>query len=137
LCDNAGVDPARRRAAYDLFARGCSQAAVARALGVSRTTAMRWRRAWRAGELLRVRRAGRRRKLDGNALGAALSGVPRTWSVDRVARALERSGVRYHPGHLWRVLRAWGFGTQPPPRLGRVADPDGNALVLFGRSPSR
>lgn len=130
----------RRLAAADLFSRGCSQAAVARGLGVSRTTAMRWRRAWLRGDLARVRRTGRPRKLAGGLLGAALAGVPRTWSVDRVARVLERrTGTRYHPGHLWRVLRAWGWGGAPRPRPAPFADPDGNTLLLHGgrRRPPR
>jgi transposase len=123
----------RRLAAADLFAKGWSRAAVARELGVSRMTATRWRRAWKRGELARVERPGRPRKLDGAALAAALAGIPRTWSVDRVAEVLEqRTGVRYHPGHLWRVLKTWGWGAAPKPRPVPFTDPDGNALLLYG-----
>jgi transposase len=128
-----------RLRAADLFAEGWSQARVARALGVTRTTAMRWQRLWRlegrAG-LARGGRRGRPRTAGGGELTRALAGIPGEWSVDRIARELAvRAGVRYHPGHLWRVLKRRGWRGPGAPRSdAELRDPDGHVIVL-ARAP--
>jgi transposase len=48
----------RRLAAANLFAQGVSAAVVALRLGVSRQSAHRWYRAWRAGEVQALRARG-------------------------------------------------------------------------------
>lgn len=125
----------RRRRAAELFAAGCSQARVARELGVTRTTAMRWHRVWRrdgdAG-LVRPGRRGRPRKLTPGELTDVLRELPRAWSVDRVAAELERrTGVHYHPGHVWRMLEEWGWSLpkEAPPDVA-ITDPEGNPISI-------
>ena len=123
------LDAARR------FERGERQADVAAALGVSRTTALRWYRSWLRGgadALARTGQRGRPVKLGSHALSEALRDLPRDWPIDRICVELEkRTGVRYHPGHVGRVLRRWGWNVAPPsgPRLG-LRDPDGVQLDI-------
>ncbi|MFQ5804374.1 MAG: helix-turn-helix domain-containing protein, partial [Candidatus Methylomirabilales bacterium] len=110
---------ARRFEAARLFARGHSQAAVRQALEVSPQTAHRWYRTWRrhgrAG-LKAAGRLGRKPRLDRRQLArvdTALRQGPRAygfrtdlWTLPRVATVIARlTGVRYHPGHVWKILR--------------------------------
>ncbi len=129
----------RRLRAADLFARGWTQAQIARELGVTRTTAMRWQRAWqRDGRraLARGEPAGRPPKLESAELSRVLASLPRDTTVEQIADAIaKRTGVRYHPGHLWRLLKAWGWAeTFEPGPSAAFADPDGNELSLDSRS---
>ena len=118
----------RRLQAARLFEEGESQATVAQRLGVTRTTAMRWARAWersgRAG-LRGAGRAGRKPRLSATQLRSiekALLAGPlahgyRTelWTLARIGEVIERvAGVRYHPGHVWRVLHGLGWSLQKP-----------------------
>jgi transposase len=59
------------------------------------------------------------------AQGAAAHGFrTELWTLARVAQVLGRlTGVRYHPGHVWRVLRALGWSLQRPARQARERDP--------------
>jgi len=42
------------------------------------------------------------------------------WTLPRVARVIEeRFGVRYHPAHVWKILRACGWSCQKPERRAR------------------
>ena len=37
------------------------------------------------------------------------------WSLPRVAQLISRvTGVSYHPGHVWRILRQMGWSLQRP-----------------------
>jgi transposase len=39
------------------------------------------------------------------------------WTLPRVAKLIEdRFGVRYHPAHVWKLLRSLGFSCQQPTR---------------------
>ena len=42
-----------------------------------------------------------------------------------------RTGVHYHPGHVWRILKRWGW-SQPwhPTPVIEVRDPDDNRILL-------
>jgi transposase len=94
----------RRQLAARLFAAGKdTQGAVARRLGVSRQSAMRWFRAWRQGGRAALRgagRAGRKPKLERRVLpqiDAALRQGPRAfgfattlWTPARVAVVIKR-----------------------------------------------
>ena len=118
--------------AADRFeAGGVTQADIARELGVSHQTVSDWHDAWEAGgrEALRgAGRAGRRRKLSDEQrkeVEAALEEGPKAngyptelWTLPRVAEVIERvTGVAYHPGHVWRVLREQlGWIRQRPAR---------------------
>jgi transposase len=126
----------RRLKAARLFDEGATQADVARRLGVSRVSAMRWYQAWRKNGrdgLGQVRPLGRRSRLSPQELErveAALLEGPQAhgystdlWTLPRVAVVVERvSGVRYHPGHVWRVLRGLGWSLQRPTLRARERD---------------
>src|SRR5438128_4122428 len=127
---------ARRFEAARLFARGTGQAAVMRALGVSRQTAHQWYHRWRRGGrqgLKAVGRLGRKPRLDKRRLGcvetARLQGPRRhgfateLWTLPRVATVIARlTGVRYHPGHVWYLLRGLQWSLQRPTRRARERD---------------
>ena len=127
---------ARRLGAVRLFARGASQGDVAQALEVSRVSAHRWYHAWKAqgrAGLKRAGPAGRKPQLSAAALATverALRRGPRAhgfptelWTLPRVARLIEQlTGVRHHPGHVWRILRRLGWSLQRPARRARERD---------------
>ena len=127
---------ARRYAAARLFARGQSQAAVARTLGATRAAAHRWFHAWQAKgrrALKGAGRAGRKPRLEALQLArveAALLQGPgahgfatELWTLPRVAMLIERlTHVRYHPGHVWYLLRRLGWSLQRPTRQARERD---------------
>ncbi len=117
----------RRERAARLFRDGLPQAEVARRCGVSRTTAMRWYRAWimRGKKDLDPLPRGRPNRLSQVKLEriekALLQGpqshgfTTELWTLERIATVIERlGGVRYHPGHVWRVLRRLGWSLQKP-----------------------
>lgn len=127
---------ARRLQAARLFARGESQAAVAKALGVTRVSAHHWFHAWKAGGRAKLNgagRVGRKPRLDRTQLARiddALRAGPRMqgfstdlWTLPRVAAVIKRlTGVEHHPGHVWRVLRGLGWSLQRPTRQARERD---------------
>jgi transposase len=114
-----------------MFAKGeMTQAAVARQLRVSRMSVSRWRRQWLASgrEALKAApQAGRRPLLNRRQLqsvqDALRKGAPAhgfsgdLWTLPRVATVIQRlTGVRYHPGHVWKVLGAIHWTLQKPER---------------------
>jgi transposase len=120
----------RRREAGKLFAKGVRQAEVARRLDVSRQSVSRWFQAWsEQGEsgLAGAGRAGRLPRLSAEQLrrvdaelrrGPAGHGYEtELWTLKRVAEVIEKTtGVRFHPGHVWRLLRDIGWTRQRPAR---------------------
>lgn len=122
----------RRRAAAVVFPRvrrgTLSQAAVARALGVSREAVRQWYGAWLVGgrrALRRRRPPGARSKLSAAEWrrlatllrrGAVACGYEtEQWTLHRIAQLIGREfGVSYHPRYLERPLRALGFRPQRP-----------------------
>ncbi len=106
---------------------------VARALRVSRQSVSRWYRQWRQGGVAALRgagRAGRKPRLEQTDLrrveaalhqGAQAHGFDTDlWTLPRVAIVIERvTGVRYHSGHVWKVLRGLGWTLQRPARQAR------------------
>jgi len=126
----------RRAQAGKLFAEGATQAEVARRVGVSRVSAMRWYRSWRKGgrpALAVARRLGRPVRLSNEQLtrverlllkGPAAHGyTTELWTLPRMAVVIEReTGIRYHPGHVWRVLRRLGWSLQKPAKQARERD---------------
>jgi transposase len=127
---------ARRLQAARLFARGESQVSVAKALGVTRVSAHHWFHTWKAQGrrgLKGAGRAGRKPQLDAAQLtrveralraGASAHGFTTdVWTLPRVAELIERlTGIRHHPGHVWRVLRKLGWALQRPARRARERD---------------
>ena len=105
--------------AGELFAAGRSQAEVAQQLGVARQNVSRWHASWRAGGLDGLRSAGptgAAPRLSGPQLAAidqALREGARAhgfdtdhWTLARITTVIQRlTGVGYHPGHVWKLLR--------------------------------
>jgi transposase len=140
--DFAGLEQRRLEAAR-LFAGGASQAEVARTFGVSAQAASVWYRRWRQGGEPALRgagRAGRRPRLSAAELDAvdqALRKGPEVfgfdtdqWTLDRIAAVIERlTGVRFHPGHVWYLLRGLGWSLQRPAR--RATERDEAAIARW------
>jgi transposase len=126
----------RRMKAADFFAKGVSQAEIGRELGVTHQTVSDWHEKWKVGGKKALRgagRAGRPPKVTDADLAKverALSKGPRAngfatdlWTLARVAEVIETTtGVKYHPGHVWRVLRHMGWSRQRPARQATERD---------------
>jgi transposase len=133
----------RRLAAADLFAAGATQAQVARELGVSPQSAHRWHARWKAGgtaSLHAPARQGGPSKLtaaDWQAVeqvldaGAEAAGFESDlWTLKRVAAVIEQlTGVGYHVGHVWWLLRGHGWTPQRPIR--RAVERDEAAITRW------
>ena len=134
----------RRLRADELFAEGRSQAEVAQQLGVSRQSAHVWHAAWRHGgvDALRSRGpSGPDPKLSAAQLaqveqallqGARANGFDTDlWTLERVAVVITQlTGVRYHPGHVWVILRQrLGWTLQRPER--RASERDEEAITRW------
>ena len=126
----------RRLQAARLFGKGKSQAEVVRALGVSRQSVSRWHRAWqREGKpgLAAAGRAGRKPKLTSAQRGEVERELLRgplahgyatvMWTLPRIAGLIAKlTGVKYHPGHVWRILHALDWSLQRPQHRAKERD---------------
>ena len=133
----------RRLRAYELHQAGWSQARIAEALGVTSGAVCQWLKRAAAGGREALRRRvppGARPKLDEEqrahlpellARGAEAFGFAGDlWTTKRVAAAIEREfGVRYHPAHVSRLLRAIGWSVQQP--VVRAAQRDEAAITAW------
>jgi transposase len=132
-----------RMQAGQLFAAGRSQAEVARQLGVARQNVSRWHARWRQGGLGALRSAGptgpdprlshaQRAAID-QALrhGARANGFDADhWTLARITAVIQRlTGVAYHPGHTWKLLRRLGWRLQRPAR--RAVERDEQAIARW------
>lgn len=120
----------RRLRGCKMLDKGHGCAEVSKRLGVTRAVVYRWKAAWESGGKEAVAskgKAGRKPKLDGAALDGitqALLAGPRAqgyktdlWTLPRVGNLIEKlTAVRYHEGHVWRVLGKLGFSCQRPER---------------------
>lgn len=119
----------RRRQAARLFAKGeSSLASVARQLQVSRQSVGRWYHDWKQGGARALKAAGRAgrkarllpaqlRRVEAALLqGAAAHGFgAELWTLPRVAAVIERvTGVKFHPGHVWKILGSINWTVQKP-----------------------
>lgn len=118
----------RRREAARLFTAGISQAEVARQLRVSPSSANRWHQAWkRGGEAGLARRGppGRKPRLSAEQRGplarlllegpGAAGYATELWTLPRIQKLIQdRFRVRYHPSHVWLLLRQMGWSCQKP-----------------------
>jgi transposase len=109
---------------------GLTMEEVSHRVGTSLASVCRWRQAVAAGGLVALAAKpvpGRPRKLqkrEGQRLlalllkGAMAYGYPNElWTLKRIARLIAREfGVRYHPNHVWRVLRELRWSCQVPQR---------------------
>ena len=121
----------RRFSAARLFDQGLSQAEVARQTGVSRESARRWYQQWQSRGKAGLRQAGRagrkprlhppqmealRRNLNEGSEVLGYGTGP--WTNSKVAHLIERqTGQKFHPGHVWRILRSLGWSRQRPTRI--------------------
>jgi transposase len=119
----------RLRRAARMFSSGTKQAEVARVLGVSRQSVSRWYKDWQKAGIKALKaagRAGRKPKIGAGDLkkidmalrqGARANGFNTDlWTLRRVAKVIEAvTGVHYHQGHVWRILReSMGWSLQRP-----------------------
>jgi len=121
-----------------LLQQGKGVCEVARLLGVTPPSVVRWKKALEEGglEALKARpHPGRPPALSAEqkaALEAILRQGPLAagfatdlWTLARVAQVIqEHFGVKYHPGHVWKVLRDLGWSAQKPERRARERDED-------------
>jgi transposase len=135
---------ARRLRAAELFALGRSQAEVARDLGVSRQAVSVWHARFTQGGVGALRSrgpTGPNPKLSAAQLarveqallqGAQANGFDTDlWTLERVAVVITQlTGVRYHPGHVWVILRQrLGWTVQRPER--RASERDEQAIARW------
>jgi len=141
----------RRRRAARLFAAGKrTQAEIARELHVSRQSVSRWYEAWRSDEPGWVQgagRAGRPPKLDDEQLefvdavlrqGARAHGFGTDlWTLPRVGTVIERvTGVRSHPGHVWKILGAMKWSLQRPAKQARERNQEARRQWVAAGGPA-
>jgi transposase len=142
--DRGALEQRRLRAA-GLFAKGVRPAEVARQLGVSRQSATAWHQAWKeegVRGLRQAERTGRPPLLTDRELKdvqrALLKGPTaygwktELWTLERVAVVIGiTTGIRYHVGHVWRILRQLGWSWQKPAR--RASERDEEAIARWVR----
>jgi transposase len=118
----------RRFQAILMFERGLSQSEIARQLRVVRQSVARWVHEYRAkgkSALRKAGRAGRKPRLSEKQrqqLEKLLVAGPEQlgyetplWTCPRVAHLIEQEfGVRYHEGHVWKVLVGLDWSPQRP-----------------------
>lgn len=135
----------RRLKAFKLLETGMPQAEVARRVGVHRQSVSRWAQAAKVkgkAALLKAGRAGRLPRLSTTQTeqikGALLQGPEAhgysttLWTIGRVAALIEqKTGCHYHPGHVWRLLRSFGWSSQRP--TGRALERDEKAIAQWKR----
>jgi transposase len=116
----------RLRAAKYFSAGEMTQSEISRELHISRQSVSRWYQEWRqhgAQALQGAGRSGRKPKMNRqqhSVLSAALRRGARAygfdsdrWTLDRVTALIERlTGVAYHRGHVWKILRSTGWTLQ-------------------------
>jgi transposase len=118
----------RRFQAIRLFEQGWNQSEIARQVKVVRQTVARWVQQYRAQgrrALRKAGRAGRKPRLSEKQRHQLkkllLAGPERLgyetplWTCPRVAHLIEQEfGVRYHEGHVWKLLVRLGWSPQRP-----------------------
>ncbi len=118
----------RRFQAIQLLGRGLSQSEIARQLRVGRQSVARWVQQYRAqgkSALRKAGRAGRKPRLSAKQrqqLEKLLVAGPERlgyetplWTCPRVVDLIEQEfAVRYHEGHVWKILVGLGWSPQRP-----------------------
>ena len=129
----------RRYRAIKLLEDGCSVCNVVTMVGATPSSVTRWKQAYqdKGKEGLNAKpHLGRPVKLQQKQrekLSKILLDSPRThgfstdlWTVQRVAELINnRFGIKYHPGHVWRILLMMGFRFQ---RLRQPVSPGKEAI---------
>ena len=118
----------RRFQAIQMLERGLSQSEIARQLRVVRQSVARWVREYRAQGKSALRKAGRagrkprlsekqRQQLEKRLVAGPerLGYETPLWTCPRVAHLIEQEfDVRYHEGHVWKILVGLGWSPQRP-----------------------
>lgn len=126
----------RRMRAARMFEQGRPQAEVAGVLGVSRQSASVWYQKWKDGGrkgLKAAGRAGRKPRITREQLAEverelmkgpkAFGYATDLWTLPRIAKVIKKvTGISYHPGHVWRIVRSMGWSCQKP--VGKAAERD-------------
>jgi transposase len=142
---------ARRLAAVRLFEQGLAQAAVSRELGVKPASVCRWHKAWLEGGAQALRQqapAGRKPRLEAaqlQQLEVALLKGPlahgyrsELWTLERIGALIRKLfGVRYHRGHVWKLLHKLGWSPQRPTTRARERDEAAVRQWLRRRWPAK
>ena len=137
---NFDVLEKRRLQAAKLLKQGIHEAEVARRVGVHRQSVNRWSKQLNESGIAGLKKAGRAGRTpqltneDREKIKEALKRGPEAfgygtslWSAWRVADLIERKcGVKYHPGHVWKVLRNLGWSCQRP--TGRALERNEEAI---------
>jgi transposase len=136
----------RRMEAVRLLEKGdLNQSEIARRLKVCRQTVSRWADEYQNGgkqALKKAGRAGRKPELsqsDLERLGELLKKGPEAlgyetplWTCWRVAHLIQSEfGVKYHRGHVWKVLDGLGWSCQRP--TGRARERKEEAIRQWKR----
>lgn len=135
----------RRMKAAEYFSEGKGAGEVARLLGVRRQSAHEWLKAWKETGVQALRSkgaAGPKARLTAeqkSTLVKAIIAGPQAhghttavWTLPRVAKLIEeQTGERYHPGHVWWLLRELGLSCQQPTR--RAIERDEAAIEEWKR----
>lgn len=130
---SAEVLEARRRWAVSLLQKGLRGAEVARLIECSPSSVTRWKEVVRKsgveglaakphpGPRPRLRTEQKEKLLELLREGPKAHGYRNDlWTLPRVANVIERYfGVRYHPAHVWKILRGLGWSCQKPERRAR------------------
>jgi transposase len=120
----------RRRLAIGMLNAGRPAATVARAVSASRSSVHRWQATYRQdgwsglksqpapGRPARLSGQQRDRLADLLLQGALSAGYATDlWTLARIGQMIRKHfQVRYHPGHVWRILQAMGWSSQKPER---------------------
>ncbi len=118
----------RRRRAVALLQQGLSLREVARRVQASVSSISQWRAAWQHGGETALApkpvRGPPRQLTDQQCAqllqlllqGATAYGFPNElWTLKRMAAVMQvEFGVRYHPSHVWKLLRRLGWSCQVP-----------------------
>jgi transposase len=137
-----------RYLAADLFDKGLSHAEIARRFGVSRQSVCRWYKLWlEGGEAgLKVKQAGHASlttdeqwRLIQDALleGPAAHGYDTEfWTLERIGDLVYKiTGVKYHQGHIWKLLSKLDWSYQKPEKVAKQRDEEAIARWKLERWP--
>ena len=133
----------RRERAIALLHSGKTYQSIAATLNSSISSVVRWAQVHRQGGLKALRpkpAPGRppmltplqkRRLLQLLAKGSLSEGYTTDlWTLPRIAKLIGKHfGTRYHPGHVWRVMRGLGWTCQKPER--RSLERDEKAIARW------
>ncbi len=136
----------RRQRAITLLKDGGGICEVARMVGSSGSSVVRWRDAYKKGGTKALEpkpTPGRPRKLSDKQrqeLDRLLNKAPKAfgyktnlWTLERIAAVIRKKfRVCYHPSQVWRILKQMGYSCQKPER--RARERDEQAIATWRKS---